>query len=190
MKVGDWVFFKTRNWPKDVQHTRIDPATGETQDITGQGFYDGRGKIVGIAGDNYTVREEKSNRLVKIGPSPDDVIRPLGVKYATLTLGDLRTFLEQYKDAPDDIPVTIALPLGFFGDENDLPPDHPEYKAVSAYQSVEACGISFMALTESGESADRYIPPEERAGEEWDFSVEIMPNDEQCYGAMREREDE
>ena len=62
MKVGDWVFFKTRNWPKDVQHTRIDPATGESKDIAGQGFYDGRGKIIGIAGSNITVREEKSNR--------------------------------------------------------------------------------------------------------------------------------
>ena len=29
MKIGDWVFFKTRNWPKGVQYTRIDPATGK-----------------------------------------------------------------------------------------------------------------------------------------------------------------
>ena len=50
MKVGDWVSFKTRNWPKEVQRTRIDPDTGESKDITGQGFYDGRGKIIGIAG--------------------------------------------------------------------------------------------------------------------------------------------
>jgi len=172
-----------------VQHTRIDPDTGDSQDITGQGFYDGRGKIIGIAGDNYTVREEKSNRLVEVGPHPEDVICPLGFNYSTLTLGDLRAFLEQYKDAPDDIPVTIALPLGFFGDEDDIPLDHPEYKAVSAFQSVDACGIAFMAYSESGEMAEGYIPPEKRAGEAWDFSVEIMPNNEQCYGAMRERED-
>lgn len=189
MKVGDWVFFKTRNWPKDVQHTRIDPATGESQDITGQGFYAGRGKIIGVAGENFTVREEKSNRLVEVGPHPDDEIRPFGFDYATLTLGDLRAFLEQSKDAPDDIPVTIALPLSFFGDEDELPPDHPEYKAVSAYESVEASGIAFMALSENGEMIEGYLPRDERGGEEWDFSVEIIPNGEQCYKAMRERED-
>jgi hypothetical protein len=190
MNVGDWVFFKTRNWPKDVRHTRIDPETSESKDITGQGFYEGRGKIIGIAGDNYTVREEKSNRLVEVGPHPEDVIRPLGFKYSTLTLGYLRAFLEEYKDAPDEIPVTVALPLGFFSDEDELPLDHPEYKAVSAFQSVDACGIAFMAFSESGEMTEGYIPPEKRGGEKWDFSVEIMPNDEQCYEAMREDEDE
>ena len=46
-----------------------------------------------------------------------------------------------------------------------------------------------MACSESGEIAEGYIPIEKRGGEEWDFSVEIMPNNEQCYGAMRERED-
>ena len=39
MKIGDWVFFKTRNWPKGVRYTHIDPATGKGTDITGQGFY-------------------------------------------------------------------------------------------------------------------------------------------------------
>ncbi len=190
MKVGDWVFFKTRNWPKDVQYTRIDPETGEAQDVTGQGLYDGRGKIIGIAGNKYTVREEKSNRLVEVGPDPEDVIRPLRSNYPTLTLGGLRAFLKQYKDAPEDIPVTVALPLGFFSDEDDLPPDHPEYKGISACQWVEASGIAFMAFSESGETADGYIPPEEREDEQWDFSVEIMPNDEQCYDAMRGNEDE
>jgi hypothetical protein len=190
MKVGDWVFFKTRNWPKDVRATRIDPETGEGQDITGQGFYDGRGKIIGIAGDNYTVREEKSNRLVEVGPDPDDVIRPVDFDYSTLTLGELRAFLKQYEDAPDDIPVTVALPLGFFGDEGDLPPDHPEYKAVSASHVVEAAGIVFLALSESGDVIEGYIPPEKRGGEEWDFSVEIIPNDEQCYDALRGNEGE
>lgn len=47
MNVGDWVFFKTRNWPKDVQVTRIDLETGDSEDATGQGLYQGRGKIVG-----------------------------------------------------------------------------------------------------------------------------------------------
>jgi predicted translation initiation factor SUI1 len=50
LKVGDWVFFKTRNWPKDVQVTRIDLETGESDDATRQGLYQGRGRIVGIAG--------------------------------------------------------------------------------------------------------------------------------------------
>lgn len=136
------------------------------------------------------MREEKTNRLVEVGPDPEDVIRPLGFNYSTLTLGDLRAFLEQYKDAPDDIPVTVALPLGFFSDEDDLPPDHPEYKAVSACESVDACGIALMAYCESGELAEGYIPPQKRGGEEWDFSIEITPNPERCYEALREREDE
>lgn len=54
------------------------------------------------------------------------MIRPLEYDFNTLTLGDLRAFLEEHKDVPDDVPVTIALPLGFFSDEDDLPPDHPE----------------------------------------------------------------
>lgn len=71
-----------------------------------------------------------------------------------------------------------------------MPPDHPEYKAVSASHSVEASGIAFMAFSESGEITEGYIPPKERGGEEWDFLVEIVPNDEKCYEAMREDADE
>ena len=190
MNVGDWVCFRTRNWPKDVRHAGIDPATGESKDITGEGSYQGRGKIIGIAGDNITVREEKSNRLVEVGPHPEDETRPLGYDYSPLTLGHLRAFLEQYKDAPDDIPVTIALPLSFFSDEDELPPDHPEYKAISACQSVEASGIAFMAFSESGEMAEGYIPPDECEGEEWDFFIEIMPDSEQCYEALRGDDEE
>ena len=190
MKIGDWVFFKTRNWPKGVQYTRIDPTTGKSTDVTGQGLYSGRGKVIGIAGGNIRVREEQSNRLVEVGPDPGDLVRPLGVKYATLTLGDLRAFLEQYKDAPDTIPVTIALPLAFFSDEDDLPPDHPEYKAISAFESVDASGIALMAFSANGEMTEGYIPPENRGGEEWDFCVEMMPDDGQCYEAMRKREGE
>ena len=33
MNVGDWVCFRTRNWPKDVRHAGIDPATGERTDL-------------------------------------------------------------------------------------------------------------------------------------------------------------
>jgi hypothetical protein len=147
-------------------------------------------ELADIKRDTRKLKTQLANRLVEVGPDPDDVIRPLGFKYSTLTLGDLRAFLERYKDAPDEIPVTVALPLGFFSDEDELPPDHPEYKAVSACQSVDASGIAFMAFSASGEMAEGYIPPEKRGGEGWDFSVEIMPHDEQCYEAMRERGDE
>ena len=186
MKVGDWVFFKTRNWPSDVRIVSTELATGKMKDITGKDRYQGRGKIIGIAGDNYTVREEKTNRLVEVGPHPDDEIRVFTKQYRTLTLGDLRAFLKKHKDAPDDIPVMLNLPLSFFSDDDDLPPDHPEYKAVSAFQTVEASGISFTAFSESGCSADGYVPPEDQEDEDWDQCVEIWPNDEQCYDAMRE----
>jgi hypothetical protein len=188
MNVGDWVVFRTRNWPKDVQSTRTDPATGEAIDVTGQEPYSGRGKIIGIAGDNYTVREEKTDRLVEVGPHPDDQIRPLDYHYSTLTLGHLRALLKRHKDAPDNIPVMIELPLSFFSDMDEMPSDHPEYKAVSESQSVEACGICLMGLTEDGDLTDRYIPPEEREGEEWDFSVEITPHPDQCFKVLRECE--
>jgi hypothetical protein len=188
MKVGDWVFFKTRNWPKNVRVTYTDPATDEG-DVTGQGLYTGRGKIIGIAGGNVTVLEERTNHLVEVGPHPEDVIRPLGFKYAGLTLGNLRAFLKDCKDAPDDIPVTVALPLEFLSDEEDVAPDDPEYKAVSAWETVDADGITLMAFSESGEITEGYIPPEERRGKKWDFCIEVRPNDEQCYEAIRERED-
>ena len=57
MKIGDWVFFKTRNWPKGS-------VTGEAAYVTDEGLYSGRGEIVGIVGNNITVREEKTNRSV------------------------------------------------------------------------------------------------------------------------------
>ena len=190
MNIGDWVFFETCNWPKDVRSTKFDPATGEATDITGQGLYSGRGKIINIAGDIYTVCEEKTNRLVAVGPHYDDHIRPLDYDYTTLTLGDLRAFLEQHKEVPDGVPVTIALPLSFFSDLDEMPADHPEYKAMSECQSVEACGVSLMGLTQDGGFTDRHIPPAEREGEEWDFSVEITPNPEQCFEALREHEDD
>ena len=108
MDVGDWVSFRTRNWPKDVRSTRFDSATNEMTDVTGQGPYSGRGKIIGIAGANYTVREEKSDRLVEVGPHPDDEIRPLDYNYTKLTLGHLRAFLEQHKEAPNDVLADLA----------------------------------------------------------------------------------
>jgi hypothetical protein len=102
----------------------------------------------------------------------------------------LRAFLKRHKGAPDDIPVTIALPLSFFSDLDEMPPDHPEYKEVSEWQSVEVCGVILLGLTPDGESTDCYIPSEEREGEEWEFSVEIRPNPEQCFEALRQDADE
>jgi hypothetical protein len=185
MNLGDWAFFKTRNWPDDV--TSIESGhSGELKDVSGQRPYQGRGKVVGAAGKNYTVREEKTDRLIEVGPNQDDEIRPLQYHYPTLTLGDLRVFLEQHKDAPDEIPVSVALPLSFFSDLDEMPTDHPEYKAVSESYSVVASGIFFEALHESGNSAERYIPLKEREGEQWDFSVEIVPHSEESFHAMRE----
>jgi hypothetical protein len=165
-------------------------TTGETADVKDEGFYSGQGRIVGIAGTNYTVREEKTDRLVVVGPHPDDRISPLAFDYPTLTIGDLRAFLEQHKEAPDDIPVMIVLPLTFFGDLDKMPLDHPEYKAVCESQSVEACGIGFVGVAEDGAVADEYIPLEAREDETWSFSLEIIPNAEQCFNALRGREDE
>lgn len=191
MKVGDWVFFKTRNWPKDGRPTAIDSATGKMKDIlAGSKLYAGRGKIIGIAGSNYTVREEETGRLVEVGPHPEDEIHKLDFDYRTLTLGDLRAFVEEHKNAPNDIPVMVALPLGFFGDEGDLPPDHPEYKAPITSDSVEACGLYFYAMCEDGDVATEYIPPEDRGAADWRFCIDVIPNPEQCYAAMREREEE
>jgi hypothetical protein len=183
MKIGDWVYFKTRNWPKDS-------VPDEAERDSDEGLYTGRGKIVGIAGDNVTVREEMTDFLVEVGLHPDDQLLPLDFDYATLTLGDLRQFLDQHKDIPEDTPVTIALPLSFFSDLDEMPPDHPEYNAVSEWQSVEACGISITGFTEDGDFTDSYIPPAERAEVDWNFSVEITPHPEQCFEALRTTEDE
>ncbi len=186
MNVGDWVFFTTRNRPGDVRRIELDDDTAEMEDVSGQRPYSGRGRVVGVAGKNYTVREEKTDRLIEVGPHPDDEIRPLGYDLPTLTLGDLRAFLEEHEDAPDEVPVTVALPLSFFSDLDEMPSDHPEYKAVSECYSVAVTGIFFEARHESGDSANRYIPLKEREGENWDFSVEIVPHAEESYHAMRE----
>lgn len=54
MKIGDWVFFETRNRPTDS-------VTGEAVHATDEGLRTGRGRIVGIVGNSVTVREEKTN---------------------------------------------------------------------------------------------------------------------------------
>lgn len=186
MHVGDWVFFTTQNWPGEVRRIEFDYDAHSIKDVSRQLPYTGRGRVVGVAGKNYTVREEKTDRLVEVGPHPNDEIRLLGYDLPTLTLGDLRAFLEKHKDAPDVVPVTVALPLSFFSDLDEMPSDHPEYKAVSESYSVAAACIFFEARHESGDSANRYIPLEDREGQNWDFSVEIVPHAEKSYHAMRE----
>ena len=59
MRIGDWVFFKTRNWPKGS-------VTGESAHVPDEGLYSGRGKVVGIVGNNVTVREEKTSSSVNL----------------------------------------------------------------------------------------------------------------------------
>ena len=186
MNVGDWVFFRTREWPADVRRIEPEHDADKMKDVSGQRPYAGRGRVVGVAGKNYTVREEKTDRLVEVGPHPDEEIRPFAYDLPTLTLGDLRAFLEEHEDASDEVPVTVALPLSCFSDLDKMPPDHPEYKAVSECYSVPVSGIVFEALHESRDSANRHIPLHEREGENWDFSVEIVPHAEESYHAMRE----
>lgn len=175
MNVGDWVFFRTRNWPSDVQRMEPEDDTAETKNVRGEP-YAGRGRVVGVAGKNYTVREDKPDRLVEVGPHSDDEIRPFGYDLPTLMLGDLRAFLEKHKGAPDEVPSTVSMPLSFFSDLDEMPLDHPEYKAVSECCSVAVSGIFFEAIHESGDSAERYIPLKEREREDWDFSIEIVPH--------------
>lgn len=183
MKIGDWVYFKTRNWPTDSVQDDADPDFDE-------GFYTGRGKIVDIVGDTVTVREEMTDFLVELGKHADDHIHPLDFSYEALTLGHLRQFLDQHRDVPDDTPVSIALPLSFFSDLDDMPPDHPEYKEVSECQYVDACAISITGFTEDGDFTEGFIPPAERDGVNWDFSVEITPHPAQSFEALRMSEDE
>lgn len=186
MNVGDWVFFKTREWPADERRIEPEHGAAKLKDVGEERPYAGRGRVVGVAGKNYTVREEKTDRLVEVGPHPDDQICPLGHDLPTLTLGDLRAFLEEHKDAPDEVPVTVALPLSFFSDLDKMPSDHPEYKAVSECYSVAVSGIVFEDLNESRGSVNKHIPLKECEGKNWDFSIEIVPHDEESYHAMRE----
>lgn len=180
MKIGDWVIFTTRK----------DSDADDAVHVTGEGLYTGRGQIVGIVGNNITVREETTNRLVEVGPHPDDQIHSLDFDYETLTLGHLRQFLDQHKDVPDDTPVSIALPLSFFSDLDEMSPDHPDYKEVSECQYVEAYGISITGFTEDGDFTEGYIPPAERNDVDWSFSVEITPHPGQCFEALRRTDDE
>jgi hypothetical protein len=47
-----------------------------------------------------------------------------------------------------------------------------------------------VGVTEDGAVADEYIPLEAREDETWSFTLEIIPNAEQGFNALRGREDE
>jgi hypothetical protein len=193
-KRGDWVRFWTKNWPTDARVIRLqitDEGPEEPRDVTGQGLYMGRGKVVRVKDGSLLVREERSNRIVEV--SPDERVEPMTVEYHLLTLGDLRKFLEEHKAAPDEVPVTVSLPVHFNCDEDgpDLElPDHPERHEPTDFHEVSACNISFNALElNSSVSADAFVPVEEQQdGEEWYFSVEISPNGKEAHDALRGEE--
>src|SRR5438067_956048 len=128
MKPDDWVSFWTKNWPDDVKSIRCPTDNpGAWEDVTGQGPYVGRGRIVRVRENGaLLVREERSGRLVEVAPG--ERVEPLAVEYRTLTLGDLRRFLEEFKEAPDDTPVCVSLPVEFNCDDEglELEERHPE----------------------------------------------------------------
>jgi hypothetical protein len=186
---GDWVNFSTKNWPPGLRVTRfsVDPP-GQAEDVTGEGLYQGRGKIVRVTDDGYLIREERRNELVQVGI--DEEVRLLEkAQYYSLTLGDLRKFLGEHADAPDDVPVVVSLPVRFNCDEDEeeTPPDHPERHDTNEMCDVPACYIGLHGTDHnSSTSAEGYIPPEDRGeGEEWDFWVEIVPNQAEAHDALR-----
>src|SRR5262249_55268712 len=117
---GDWVHFSTKAWPPGRRAMMISlDRPGESEDGTGKGAYLGRGKIVRATKDGYLIREERGGGLVQVGA--DEEVRLMEkAKYRTLTLGDLRKFLAEHADTPDDIPVVVNLPICFNCDDDDL----------------------------------------------------------------------
>jgi hypothetical protein len=114
----------------------------------------------------------------------------MGTEYGVLTLGDLRKFLEEHTAAPDDVHVAVSLPVRFNCDEEDLnfwPKGHPEAHDPSEFYVVPACGIHFTAVElNSSAFADGFVPEEDREeGEEWDFTIEIVPNGKDAHDALR-----
>jgi hypothetical protein len=189
MKPGDWVRFWTKNWPADVRSIGFSTdKPGEFEDVTGRGLYLGRGRIVRVRENGaLLIREERSERLVEVAPG--ERVEPLAIEYHALTLGDLRKFLEEFKDAPDDTAINVSLPVEFNCDDERLGLEerHPERHEPNSFEDVSACALSFIAIEEnSGEIVDGYIPPEEREpGEEWFFSIAIMPNGKEAHDALR-----
>jgi hypothetical protein len=187
-KRGDWVHFSTKNWPPGVRATMIslDPP-GDARDVTGEGPYQSRGKIVRATKDGYLIRQERGGELVQVGA--DEEVRLIErAQYHALTLGDLRKFLAEHTDAPDDIPVVVALPTWFnCDDDEDTPPDHPGRHDANEVHAVPACFIGLQGMEQnSSTTSEGYVPAEDREeGEEWDFWVEIAPDHNEAHDALR-----
>lgn len=161
LKVGDWVFFRTKNWPRGV--ISISLGEGESRNVTGEGLYMGRGKIVGADETGWTVQEENSTSLVKV--EPGEQIRLMDQPSTEpMTMGDLRRFVDEHEDVPDNTPILVSLPVGFTCDEDyphALPEDHPEAHTPDTFQLVAASHLFFTSLEDMADLAGQF----EDAGE-------------------------
>jgi hypothetical protein len=161
LKIGDWVVFRTRNWPKEVMRITLDE--GETRNVTGEGLYVGRGKIIHAVEGGWTILEENSRVLVTVDPG--EHIEPMSLPETDpLTLGELRRFLDEHKDAPDNTPILVSLPIGFVCDEDSnrqLPEDHPDAHTPDMFHSIAASHLIFTSLEEMTDLAEQF----EDAGE-------------------------
>jgi hypothetical protein len=193
LKVGDWVLFSTKNWPPEVLVIRLpldedDPSSRE--DVTGEGLYSGRGRIVRASPEGWVVQEERSNLLVDVD-SGERIELMRRYDDSPLTLGELRQFLEEHRDAPDNTPINVTLPLGFTCDEDYpwvMPEDHPEAHAPDEFYTISASHIVFNSLEEMADLAEQ----DEDAGEGMHPGpqIEIFLHFEEAHDALRGCDDE
>ena len=190
-KVGQWVRFWTKNWPPDALVFQIKVGESGSTDVTGQGEYSGRGKIISVRPNGYLVCEERNQeRLVELDTV--DRIEPMEkMKDKPFTLGDLRRLINNHKDAPDDVPVMMSLPVAFNCDEEGdfrLPDGHPELHEYSSFHLVPALNVMFVAEdANSSTSADGNVHPEDRQpGEDWCFRIEVFPMNDEAHEALRD----
>jgi hypothetical protein len=107
-----------------------------------------------------------------------------------MTLGYLRQFLAMHEGAPDDIPVTVAVPVCFNCDDRDyhFEDGHPEAHLANTLQAVSACNVMFTGYEgHSGAGSDSYIPPAEQGpGDDWHFAVEFILDPREAHDAVRD----
>jgi hypothetical protein len=186
LKVGDWAVFWTENWPPDAVAFEF-PLDGSApaRNATGEGLYSGRGRIVSAGPDGWVIQEERSGRLTQI--RPHERVEPMRRDEPTpMTLGELRRFVKEHSEAPDDTPVTIALPVGFTCDEDsnqDLPEDHPEAHTPDALAVVSASHFIFHSVEEMADLAGQ----SEDAGEGMHAGpqIEIVIHPRDAHAALR-----
>jgi hypothetical protein len=161
LEIGDWVVFQTKNWPEGVTMIALDE--GKARDVTGNGLYAGRGKIIHTDAGGWSILEENSLRLIEVERGEHiKLMSPPNIE--PLTLGELRRFLDEHKDAPDNTPILVALPTGFVCDEGsnrELPDDHPEAHTPDMHHLVAASHLIFTSIEEMADLAGQY----EDAGE-------------------------